>query len=115
MGRLDEEKIRWMMERKTRLDWRTDWYMEDSLEIVDKLEKDMHVTMNFLGRCTSSQLDLLEGEIEDLLTTFADGNEEGEFVDFLLDLGRSHPSTGLLRLVQSSIESIREVNSWKDD
>lgn len=103
------------MERKTRLDWRTDWYMEDSLEIVGKLEKDMYATMDFLERCTSAELDLLEGEIEDLFTTFADDNGEGEFVDFLLDLGRAHPSSGLLKLVESSIESIREVNSWGDD
>jgi len=101
------------MERKSRLDWRANWYVEDSLEIVSKLEKDMYDTMGFLERCTSTELDLLEGEIEDLFTTFADDNGEGEFVDFLLELSQIHPSSGLLRLVQSSIESIREVNSWE--
>lgn len=86
---LDAEKIKWMMHR---LDDR--WWEDDSVEIYEKLRKDMDKTMNFLECCTKEELDRLDEIIIDLLDDFEDhGN--GEYMAFLDRLADAHSDEGL--------------------
>lgn len=66
----------------------------------------MYATMNFLETCTSQELENVEWELNDLMNDFSDKNGEGEFIDFLEELGE--------RESESLLESVREFKNNKE-
>lgn len=65
----------------------------------------MYATMDFLETCTSQELEIIEWEFNDLMDDFSDKNGEGEFTDFLEELGE--------RESESLLESVREFKNNK--
>lgn len=71
------------------------WWEDDSLEIYEKLGKEMNETMDFLEHCTKEELDRLDTIIIDLLDDFDDrGNDE--YMAFLERLADSHSDEGFV-------------------
>jgi hypothetical protein len=100
---LDIDKIRWMMNRKD-----SRWWEEDSWEIYTKLRNDMDDTMDFLNTCSTQELETIEWELNDLMNDFGDENGEGEFIDFLENIGE--------KKLDSLLESVREFKiNMKDE
>lgn len=99
---LDEEKLIWMMHR-----WDDRWWEEDSVEIYEKLRKDMDETMQFLERCTKEELDRLDEIIIDLLDDFED-HGDGEYMAFLDRLADAHSDEGLKDLLNDIKKSLPE-------
>lgn len=96
------DKIRWMMNRRD-----SRWWEEDSWEIYTKLRNDMYDTMDFLNTCSTLELQTIEWELNDLMDDFGDENGEGEFIDFLENLGE--------RKSDSLLESVREFKVNKKE
>lgn len=99
---VDIDKIRWMINRSD-----SGWWEEDSWEIYTKLSNDMDDTMDFLTTCSTQELETIEWELNDLMNDFSDENGEGEFIDFLEDLGE--------RKSDSLLESVREFKINKKE
>lgn len=99
---LDTDKIRWMMNRRD-----SRWWEEDSWEIYNKIRNDMYDTMDFLNTCSTQELETIEWELNDLMDDFSDENGEGEFIDFLEDLGE--------RKSDCLLESVREFKINKKE
>jgi hypothetical protein len=98
---LDIEKIRWMIQR-CHLD--NPFWLDDEMEIYEKLSKDMYETMDFLKNCTTEELEILDWTIMNLITDFEDEGNLDEYINFLEELGK--------RKTDSLLESVR---LWKEE
>lgn len=63
--------------------------------------------MDFLNTCSTQELEIIEWELNDLMDDFSDENGEGEFIDFLEDLGETKSG--------SLLESVREFKINKNE
>jgi hypothetical protein len=48
----------------------------------------MYDTVVFLNTCSTQELEIIKWELHDLMNDFSEENGEGEFIDFLEELGK---------------------------
>lgn len=112
---LDTELIRWYIHRKATQNLSTERWSEYSCEISSRLSNNLQETCSFMETCSDEELNWLCEELGDLVEEFQEEPGEGEFIEFLKELGNNHPKSGILEELELIIESQKEIAGWEND